>query len=90
MTPGEKRFSLLAGLAWELRRMSVGSYVTLPGVGETVLYVRCADGSRLSVLAVESGPRWLLPWSAGANTPGDDLILAARLIASSARGERAA
>ncbi|MFI0448315.1 hypothetical protein [Actinomadura sp. 6N118] len=82
MTPDERRFSLLTGLAWELRRMSIGSYVTLPRTGEAVLYVRRPGGALLSVLAVQHNGRWLLMWSPSMSASGDDVILAARRIAT--------
>jgi hypothetical protein len=58
----EMRFRVLAWLGWELRADAVTSLMVIPGDGEPVLYVRCANGERSAVLAVQRGRSWRLVW----------------------------
>ncbi|GAA1527539.1 hypothetical protein GCM10009678_06510 [Actinomadura kijaniata] len=85
MTPCERRFGLLVGLAWELRRIGVGSSVVLPRVGEALLVVRGPGNVRVSVPGVRQDDRWALVWSPGRVVTAEHLDLAAREIAADVR-----
>jgi hypothetical protein len=82
MTPCEKRYGLLVGLAWELQRLGVGSYVVIPARGEALLQICCADGFRLSVLVAQWDGHWLFIWSPSGHIAADHIDLAAREIAA--------
>ncbi|MCP2340742.1 hypothetical protein [Actinomadura rupiterrae] len=89
MTPREKRYVLLVGLAWELRKLCVATSVLLPVRGETVLAVHIPGHSGFTVLAAQSEGHWLIMWGLEGTASAETLDLAARDIAAAVRGRAA-
>lgn len=86
MTPREKRYVLLVGLAWELRKLCVATSVLLPVSGEAVLAVHIPGRAGFTVLAAQAGHRWLIMWGMDGTASAEMLDLAARDIAAAVRG----